>query len=107
MAKAATVTYSRGRLIGSGILTAVDVGLAWAIVYYFALLPFSGEWSEFTHYMGSLGWNLGIAIFNPVAWGLFLAVAFDILIIIIAIYGSYWSLDTSRPSLGMRVSGLG
>ncbi len=92
MAKAATVTYSRGRLIGSGILTAIDVGLTWAIVYYFALLPLPSEYADFMRYMGSIGWNLGVAIFSPIAWVLFLGVAFDILIILIALYGSYWVL---------------
>jgi|GEM_PF-836789 len=91
MAKTVT-TYSRGRLIGSGILTAIDVGLTWAIIYYFAILPLPPEYAEFIHIMHDLHWNLAVAIFNPIAWSYFLGVAFDVLIILIGLYGSYWVL---------------
>ena len=91
MAKAMT-TYSRGRLIGSGILTAIDVGLAWAIIYYFAILQLPWWYAEFIKVMDELHWNLVIAIYNLVAWDYFIGTIYCILIIIMGLYWSYWVL---------------
>jgi len=49
-------------------VTAVIVGLAWAIIYYFAISQLSLWYTEFIKNMDELHWNLAIAIYNPIVW---------------------------------------
>ncbi len=77
-----------GYLVGSVIGIAIVLGLGWGLVYALAIEPLKNSWalrtsilSEFD--LGSLSW-----------WRNFISFAFDILIIVVAIIGSWWVLAT-------------
>ncbi len=78
---------STGRLIGSLVATAITVAVGWLLVYHFAIKPLSaGGWDHLIKALSSpsptdLKW-----------WREFLGPAFDVLILIIAVIGSWWVL---------------
>ena len=80
--------FSPGRLIGSVISIAIVLGIAWTLVYTFAVIPLVEygplRIAELSKYPVTSGlW-----------WRAFLAVAFDILILVIAVVGTWWVLAT-------------
>lgn len=74
------------RLVGSFIATSITVGLTWVIVYYLAWIPLVETWPEFWYYIITHGMS-GLTF-----WTLAVSVFFDILIILVVIYGSIWVL---------------
>lgn len=75
------------RLVGNLISTAVVVGIGWVLVYYFAILPLTSEGPRLLESV--------TANFNPASslwWRDFLALAFDLLILFVAIIGTWWTL---------------
>ena len=75
-------------LVGSIIGIAVFVGFAWGFVYAFAVKPLAESWPVRSKVLTSL--DLG----STVWWRAFIAVAFDILILVIAAVGTLWILGT-------------
>lgn len=76
------------RLIGSFIATSITVGLTWVILYYLAWVPLSETWPEFWSYFTTYGIRLNSLTF----WTLLVSVFFDVLIILVIIYGTIWVL---------------
>ncbi len=75
-------------LITNLIAIAIIVGVSWAIIYYLAWIPLmqEGGISKFFELLGQMDLK------STLWWRDFLAVAFDILIIIIGIVGTWWSI---------------
>ena len=75
------------RLIGSLIAIAIVVGIGWAFVYYFAIVPLASEGPQL---LRSVTTNFNLA--STLWWKDFLSLAFDLLIILVAIIGTWWVL---------------
>ncbi|ALU12593.1 hypothetical protein EYM_05535 [Ignicoccus islandicus DSM 13165] len=75
-----------GYLIGSLIGTAIAVGIAWGFVYEYALKVLLSEWPVRGAVLGSF--DVG----NVAWWRSLISVAFDLLILVIAIVGTLWVL---------------
>ncbi|AEM39067.1 hypothetical protein Pyrfu_1205 [Pyrolobus fumarii 1A] len=76
--------YSPGRLIGSFIATSIVLGLGWALVYEYAIKVLMRE--------GHLKLQrlLEFDLVSTLWWRDFIALAFDLLIIIVAAIGTWW-----------------
>lgn len=74
-------------LVSSLIALALVAGISWVIVYYFAWLPLVHEGLP---KLPKLLAELDLA--NTLWWRDALAVAFDILIIVVAVIGTWWSI---------------
>jgi cytochrome b subunit of formate dehydrogenase len=81
------MTWS-GRVIGSLIATAITVGLTWVVEYFLVLPSLLETWPQFWSYVAAYG----IRVFDLQFELLFWSLAFDLLITLIVIYGSYWVL---------------
>ena len=77
-----------GRIIGSLIGTAVAVGVTWSIWYFLVLPSLSETWPLFWSYVGTYGIRVFDLQFEMLFWSVF----FDVLITLIIIYGSFWTL---------------
>ncbi len=80
--------YSPGRLVGSVIGNAILLGLGWTLVYVYAIKPLQ----EY----GSIR-LANLAKYSPLTaawWRDFLALAFDVLILVLAVIGTWWVLAT-------------
>ncbi len=75
------------RLVGSLIATAIVVGLGWAFTYYFAIVPLMTEGPELLHRV-----TANFEVTSSMWWKDFLSLAFDVLIIAVAIIGTWWVL---------------
>ena len=71
-------------LAGSVVGAAVMMGLAWGIVYAYALKPLIESWPARSSVLSSL--DLGSTLW----WRTFIAVAFDLLVLAIAVLGTLW-----------------
>ena len=80
--RVARLTYLVGSLIGTAIL----VGFAWGLVYAYAIVPLMKEGGLRLSHLTSYSITSGLW------WRDFIALAFDVLIIIIAIIGTWWVL---------------
>ncbi len=74
------------RLVGSIISTAIVVSLGWLLVYHYAIKSLIARGAGITEILLSV--NLSSAAW----WRDFIAVAFDVLILIIAFFGTWWVL---------------
>ncbi len=75
------------RLIASLVATAITLGIGWAFVYEYSLrLLMAGGLDKLGKLLASI--NLG----STAWWRDFLAVAFDVLVVLVAIVGTWWVL---------------
>jgi cytochrome b subunit of formate dehydrogenase len=79
--------YSSGRLAGSVILTLIVLGIGWGFVYEYAIKALSEYGKVKLDYITGK-----FSLTDAIWWRNFISVAFDVLIIVIAIIGTWWVL---------------
>jgi len=74
------------RLVLSFIATSITVGISWVVVYYLSWIPLTETWPLFWNALTTGGFRSGDLTL------LSISVFFDILILLVTIYGTYWVL---------------
>ncbi|MEL9990629.1 MAG: hydrogenase cytochrome b subunit [Thermoproteus sp.] len=78
----------KARVVGSLIATAITVGVSWVIVYYLSWIPLQQTWPQFWSFVATRGFALN----NLEFWDLGVSVFFDVLILLVTAYSTYWTL---------------
>lgn len=75
------------RFVASLVATVVLLALGWALVYYFAVEPLASRGAEA---FGKVFSNINLG--STSWWRDFISLAFDLLIVVVAVLGSWWVL---------------